>query len=86
MQLNAITSFVRVGPLSEAVVVVLAVCEITSATVVRSFAVQCQPVGAVALLPIVTTTVHVPVVPDTNVPAVAPPTREVPEQVLVERV
>jgi hypothetical protein len=86
MQLNEITSLASVVPLNVAVVALLAVCPIRSAGVVRSVAVHCQPVGAVAELPMVTTTVQVPVVPETNVPAVAPPTNEVPEQVLVERV
>jgi hypothetical protein len=86
MQPKLITSFVSVGPLSVAVVADAAVWEIKFAGVVRSSAKQDQPFTEVALLPMVTTTVQVPVVPLTNVPAVAPPTSEVPEQVLVERV
>lgn len=75
-----IASPLTVVPLSVAVVVLVAVCLIVSEGVVRSFAKHAQPFGAVAEPPIVIVTVHVPVVPDVNEPAVAPPTRAVSEQ------
>ena len=43
-----------------------------------------QPFGAIAELPIVMVSVHVPAVPDTNDPAVAPPVNEVSEHPLFD--
>lgn len=60
------------------VVVRLAVVSwIMSAGVVRSLAVHAQACAAVAVLPVVITRVHVPVVPEWKEPAVAPPTKVV---------
>ena len=56
-----------------AVVVVEEVCRQTAAAVVRSVTEQAQPVGAVALLPMVMMSVQVAVAPLENFPAVAPP-------------
>ena len=85
MHENEITSLVTVIPLKVAVVVVEAVCWKRLA-VVRLFAVQAQPVVAVAELPKVIAGVQAPVVPETKVPAVAPPTREDVEQPLAVKV
>ena len=69
------TSPLTVVPDIVAVVWLLAVCVITSDGVVWSLAEQAQPF--VALAPVapfmVITTVQVPVVPDVNFPAAAPP-------------
>lgn len=61
-------------PAIVAVVVVVAVSAQRSVVVVKLFAQHDHPLGAVAVLPIVTTTVQVPVVPEANCPDVAPPT------------
>ena len=85
-QANEITSPLTVVPVTVAVVVVLALCEIKFAGVVLSLAEHAQPVAAVAEFPIVIVTVHVPVVPLAKVPPVAPPTKvelEQPEAVNV---
>jgi hypothetical protein len=78
-QWNVKTSFVTVVPENVAVVVVDAVCVIRLA-VVWSNMEHAQPVVAVADEPIVTTGVHVPVVPEVNFPAVAPPVSDEVEQ------
>lgn len=55
-------------------VVVVAVSDQRFVLVVRSLAKQAQPFVAVSEFPIVIVTVQVPVVPEVNLPAVAPPT------------
>jgi hypothetical protein len=74
VQPNETTSPETVVPDIVAVVAVDAVVCCLSAGVVRSFAKQVQPVGAVAERPIVITTVQVPVVPLVYVPTVDCPT------------
>ena len=74
---NVIVSPLTVVPEIVAVVVEEAVCVSISAVVVRSLAQQVKPCGAVT--PGVMTTVHTPLVPLANDPAVLPPTVEVAE-------
>lgn len=66
------TSLVTAVPETVQVVVEDAVCR-NRLAVVRSLTVQAHPFGAVAVLPMVMTTVHAPVACATNDPAVAPP-------------
>ena len=63
-------------PVTVQVVVLLALWR-NRLPVVRSDGLHIQPFGAVALLPMVMTTVQAPVVLATNEPAVAPPTNVV---------
>ena len=71
MASQLITSAETVVPVIVHEVVVLALCLMTSVVVVRSAAWQLHPLGAVGS---VIVTVQVPVVPEANLPAVAPPT------------
>ena len=67
-------------------VVVVDALSLLARPLARTPNLQAHPFVAVAELPIVTTPAQDPVVPLIKVPPVAPPVRDVPEQVLVLRV